>query len=150
MRIASLVAILLVGLSPAYPASNLSGIWTLNTAKSNFGTMIPPEQLVVRLERTGSRLATWRFTTDPGGQHLAYREYTLEGKRRPSLVLARLTPVSIVFPKESAGATSVGEKWRVSKKRLVIQRSITAGPRTVRQRLVLEPSTSVQGTNQIP
>jgi hypothetical protein len=45
IRIVSLAAILLPAASPGYPASDLSGIWTLNRTKSNFGKVIPPEQL---------------------------------------------------------------------------------------------------------
>jgi hypothetical protein len=149
MRIVSLVTILILGLCPAYAASSLNGAWTLNHGKSKFGPVIAPEQFVVRLERDGSRLATWRITTDPDGQHLVYREYTLEGKTRSPVELARSTPVSIVFPKELTGRTKIEERWQVSRAgKLIIHRSITAGPRTVHQRLVLEPSTQVQGTNQ--
>jgi hypothetical protein len=143
MRVVSLVAIFLLAPSPGYPASNLSGIWTLNHTKSNFGKVIAPEQFVVRMERTDGRLATWRITTDPDGQHLVYRVYALEGKQRS-------TYASIVFPTESTGGTRTSERWQVSKGRLIVRRSIITGARTVHQRLVLDPSTGVQGTNQVP
>jgi hypothetical protein len=150
MRIVFLVAILLLSSGPGYPASDLSGIWTLNRTKSNSGKVITPEQFVVRMERSGSSLATWRITTDPDGQHLVYREYTLEGKQQSSVDVTRSTHASVVFPTELTRGTRTRERWQISRGRLIIHRSIITGPRTVHQRLVLDPSTQVQGTNQVP
>jgi hypothetical protein len=148
MRIISLKAIILLGLCPAYSASGLTGVWTLNRSKSKFGRVTAPEQVVVRMERDGSRLATWRITSDPDGQHLVYREYELEGKRRALVTDSK--PVSIVLPMESTGGKRINERWRVSKGRLIIHRSIAMGRQTIHQRLLLEPSTGVQGTNPVP
>jgi hypothetical protein len=151
MRIASLVTIFLLGLSPGYAAADLNGVWTLNRAKSDFGKVIAPAQVVVRMEQTGRRLATWRVTSDLHGQHLVYREYTLAAKRRSLAVVANWKPVTIVLPMESTGVVRTFERWQVSKAgRLIIRRSIATGPRIVHQRLVLEPSTDVQATNQVP
>jgi hypothetical protein len=144
-----LAAIFLQAQCPGYAAPELSGVWTLNRAKSDFGTVIAPEQFVVRMERTGNRLAAWRITIDPEGKkHLAYREYTIEGKGRSSVDLVRSTRVSIEFPREATRGTKTDERWQVSKRRLIIHRSITAGPRKIHQRLVLDPATRVQGTNE--
>jgi len=143
-----LAAIFLQSQCPGYAAPELSGVWTLNRAKSDFGTVIAPEQFVVRMERTGNRLAAWRIIIDPEGKRLAYREYTIEGKGRSWLDLVRSTRgVSVEFPREATRGTKTDERWQVSKRRLIIHRSITAGPRKIHQRLVLDPATQVQGTN---
>jgi hypothetical protein len=144
MRIVSLVAVCFLALCSGCPTSSLSGVWTLNQAKSDFGMVIAPEQLVVRLERTGGRLAMWRITTDLEGQHFVYREYSLDGNQQPLVDVARSTSSGIVFPIESNTGTRIDERWQVSKVgRLIIHRSIPDGPRTVHQRLVLDPSTRV-------
>ena len=148
MRTGSWMAIFLLGLCPGYAASDLGGIWTLNRAKSDFGKAPAPAQMVIRIEQTGSRLAVCRITTDLAGRHMVYREYTLEGKRGPLINVADWRPVTIVLPMESTGGTRVTERWQVSRAgRLTIYRSIAGGPRTVHQRLALEPATGVQGTN---
>lgn len=143
--------VFLLSLCPGYAASGLSGVWSLNRAKSDFGQANAPTQVVVRMEQTGSHLATWQVTSDLHGQHLVYREYTLEGKRRPVTTVANSKPVTIVLPMESTGAARVTERWQLSRAgTLIIRRSITGGPGTVHQRLVLEPSTGVHGTNELP
>lgn len=138
MRTVSSVVIFLLNLCPGYPASTLSGIWILNRAKSSFG-MNAPEQVVVRMERTGSRLTAFRITTDLDGQHLDYREYRLDGKQQSSMDAARSTLAGFVFPIETAGGTRIDERWQISRAgRLIIHRSITDGARTVHQRLVFD------------
>lgn len=142
------MAFFLVGLRAACAGSGLSGIWALNRAKSNFGKVMASAQLVVRIERTGSRVATWRITTDSDGQHVSYRDYAPPGKQRSRIAAADSKPVTIALPAESTGATKITERWQVSEAgRLIIYGSIAGGPRTVDQLLVLEPSTGVQETN---
>jgi hypothetical protein len=144
-----MAAIILSAFRPGYGASDLAGVWTLNRAESKFGTAVAPEQVVVRMERTGSRLVTCKITTDSEGKHLVYREYTIEGKGRSSVDLVRSKTVSIEFPRESIRGTKISERWQVSKRRLIIRRSITAGPRKIHLRLVLDPATQVHGTHEV-
>ena len=140
MRLVSLAAPALLVLCPAYGESALSGVWALNAAKSSLGPFVAPKQFLLRLERVGSRLATWRVTSGPDGSHLVYREYTLEGEHRSLTTLTRSRTVSILFPVGSTGEAQAKEFWRVSPKRLVIRRSVNDGPRTFHQKLVFEPS----------
>ena len=142
MRVTSFATLFLLALCPGHAEPTVSGVWTLNPAKSRFGPTIAPQQFVLRLERTGSHLATWRVTTSRDGKHLVYREYTLQGERRSLTTLTRSRTFSILFPAESTGDARSRELWQVSAKRLVIRRSVNDGQRTVRQRLVLEPSKS--------
>jgi hypothetical protein len=82
---------------------------------STFAATMAPQQLVVRIEHTGKRLAARRVTTDPGGQHLVYREYDLDRNRRSVVDAARSAPLSNALPMESAGGRAVNERWQVSR-----------------------------------
>ena len=108
------------------PAS-LSGTWSLERVKSDFGAADAPKRFVLELEQNRNQLAATVFTEDGNGSRVSYRECRIEPP--PNSTLACLLP------------DGVDETWQVtSTDELTITRVITDKSQRMRQRLVLARS----------
>jgi hypothetical protein len=116
----------------------------LNVKKSDFGLSDPPERLIVRLQQAESRLSVSQLTSDSQGLHVIKREYDLSRSSDTFNQLVRLTNRALILRTRPAPGIRINERWQLSQTgNLIITRVMTTDTRKERQRLVLEPTTSV-------
>ena len=136
MRIGVMFAISLWMHTFGHPPITFTGVWVLNSQRSDFGAAVAPEHVVMQVERADQGLAVVEITTDRNCRHVTYRHITLgetgvcSGECASPAGTGRWVDVS-----------AADESWQLSELGdLVIQRRVSAGARQVRQHLVLERS----------
>ena len=103
--------------------AGLTGTWTLDRVRSEFGGAGVPQQFVVNTEQSGNHLAVTIFNADANGQRVSYRECRIEASG------------SLTCP------DGVDETWQLtSANELTITRVLTLRSQAVRQRFVLTRS----------
>ena len=111
--------------------ASLTGTWTLDRVRSDFGNVGAPQQFVLQIEQTRNHLAATIFNADASGQRVSYRECRIEPQ--PNSTLTCLLP------------DGVDETWQVtSADELTITRVVTSKSQAIRQRLVLARSISLE------
>lgn len=125
MPFASLIAIALITLSPGNPAG-LTGTWTLNRMKSDFGAASAPTEFIVHVQQAGTNLDITVIAADANGQRVTFRQ-----GQTPNAT----TTLLLSLDSDPAG---VAEEWRLtSPDELTITRLFEVRSHLIRQRLVL-------------
>ena len=110
--------------------AGLTGTWTLDRVRSDFGREVAPRLFVLQIEQTGKYLAATVLEADASGQRVSYRECRVEPQ--PGSGVSCLLPDGVD-----------DETWQITARdELTITQFIKTKDRTSRHRLVLERSAS--------
>lgn len=123
------IVLLLLTLLPAQ--ISLTGTWTMDRVKSDFGRADAPKAFVLHIEQTDNHLSATVFSADDNEERVSYRECRLEAQ--PDNALSCLMPDGVV------------ETWQlVAADELKITRVVAYKSHPTRQRLVLARSTRLE------
>jgi len=129
MQLASIVAYFMLTGLPVRVA-NLTGTWTLDRTRSDFGGANGPNHYVLQIEQSGADLGVTVLSDDVDGQRVSNRQCRIDSQITG--LLRCLTP------------DGVDETWRVTGDSLAITRFARTRFSGWRQRLVLTRCTEVE------
>jgi hypothetical protein len=134
----------------ADPKPNFSGSWTLNTAKSDFGSAPAPQSMLTKIEHKEPEILVRSTVTNPQGAYNSEYRYVTDGREntntiRGSEIKSRVTWDGSIL-KVAAHAVNGGsqvdfsDEWVLSadKKTITMTRTISAPQGRVQQRYVYE------------
>lgn len=130
MQIAAVFVFALLTLLPG--RASLTGTWSLDRTKSDFGKADTPRIFVVQLEQMGDRLDAAILSADVDGERVSYRECRVQTQLNGTLACI-------------SDGVKADETWQITAlNELSITRIITKRSQAIRQRLVLARSTRLE------
>jgi hypothetical protein len=140
MQVVAVISICLGLMGAGESRATFAGLWVMNQVKSDFGVVIPPQQIVIRVDPADQDLTVAEMITDHTTRRLAYRHVSLDGTDCQLAAVFRMTPAGTCRVLPTSGDT-INESWRISDLgELVIERVVMVRSQVIHQRIVLEPS----------